>query len=523
MQKYDYIIVGSGIAGLYTALLAQQHGTVLILTKGSIDDCNTRYAQGGIAAPVGEGDSPELHMEDTLKAGVGLCDPQAVSILTHQAPDRIADLIRFGVSFDTELGVIALTREGAHSVSRVLHVGGDATGRHIELTLAGLAQRSRVTVLEHTLALRILIEEGVAKRIQALDTTIGAQEEYLGKFIVLATGGGGRLFQYTTNPEVATGDGVALAFKAGARVTDMEFFQFHPTALRLPGAPPFLISEALRGEGGILKNAQGQAFMRKYDSREDLASRDVVARAILSEMQKDSVDHVSLDVTHLPPQRVAARFPSIYRFCLDYGLDITEESLPVAPAAHYMMGGVKTDTWGQTSIAGLYACGEVASLGVHGANRLASNSLLETLAFGKRVVEHTLDSSEKKRSKGKTVGNGRPLDIVVTLPQRALNCASVPPLSLDSLQSLMWEKVGLVRNGIHLLEAARTLSVWSRTSSRGMDRTSQELSNLVEVGLLMAEAALLREESRGAHFRTDYPETSSNWEKHIVFQKENPC
>ena len=515
MARYDYVIVGSGIAGLYTALLAQEHGTVLILTKGNIDDCNTRYAQGGIAASIGQGDSPELHMHDTLKAGAGLCDADAVGILTQQASDRIADLIRYGVPFDTAMGEIALAREGAHSVARVLHAGGDATGRHIELTLADLARKSRVTVLENTLALRVLAEEGQASGIEALDTKTGDATEFQGRFVVLATGGGGQLYRYTTNPEVATGDGVALAYRAGATVVDVEFLQFHPTALHLEGTPPFLISEAVRGEGGVLRNGRGEVFMSKHDPQADLATRDVVARAMVMEMQRDGAGHVYLDVTHLPQQRVAARFPSIHRFCLDHGLDITREPIPVAPAAHYMMGGVKTDSWGRTSVANLYACGETASLGVHGANRLASNSLLETLVFGKRVVDHTLGTVKEERQEGD------PKELMATPPKRALTCASVPRLTLKNLQGLMWEKVGLLRSGVQLLGAVRILSVWSATAPRGNDRSSQELANLVQVGLLTTEAALMREESRGAHYRTDYPDTSPEWEKHIVLRKGN--
>ena len=514
LKEYDYIIIGSGIAGLYTALLAQEHGSVLLITKGEIDDCNTRYAQGGIAAPIGADDSPQLHTQDTLVAGDGLCDEEAVGILTQEAPDRITDLILLGVPFDTTDGEIALAKEGAHSVARVLHAGGDATGSHIELTLVDQVHQSKVEVLEHTLATRIAVQGGVAVGLEALDTGRGTISEYSGRFIVLATGGAGRLFSYTTNPDVATGDGVALAFRAGAQVMDMEFFQFHPTALRLPGSPPFLISEAVRGEGGVLRNAEGKGFMGEYDPRGDLASRDVVARAILSEMQRSGTDHVLLDVTHLAPQHVVSRFPSIYRFCLEKGLDITISPIPVAPAAHYMMGGVKADTWGQTSLEGLYACGEAACVGVHGANRLASNSLLDTLVFGRRVVEHSLGRATEQGAGNGTIETE---DNVVPIPKRDLTCASVPPLTLESLQSLMWEKVGMVRNGAHLLGAVRILNAWSRLSPSQADRTSFELSNLVQVGLLMAEAALARQESRGAHFRIDFPEPVTEWHKHIIY------
>ena len=510
--QYDYIIIGSGIAGLYTALLAREYGTILIITKGSIEDCNTQYAQGGIAAPVGEGDSPELHMEDTIKAGAGLCEEEAVRVLTAEASDRIADLIRLGVPFDTMQGEIALAREGAHSVARVLHAGGDSTGRHIELTLAGLARMSRVQVLEYCLATDILLENGQAVGVRTLDTRLGLGQEFYGRFIVLASGGAGRLFKYTTNQEVATGDGVALAYRAGARIADMEFFQFHPTALRLPGAPPFLISEAVRGEGGILRNVRREAFMRNYHPQGELAPRDVVARAILAEMHLTEAEHVLLDITHLSQQRVAARFPSIYRFCLDHGVDMSTTPIPVAPAAHYMMGGVQTTTMGESSIAGLYACGEVACVGVHGANRLASNSLLETLVFGKRVVD-------------RTQGNGIPMElgwkqVPMTLPERrGLLQGEAPPLSLPALQSEMWEKVGVVRHETGLEETAECLALWEHQLTEATDRPSYELGNLVLLGRLMTEAALARQESRGAHYRTDFPESSDVWQKHIVLSQ----
>ncbi len=511
-QQYDYIIIGSGIAGLYTALLAREHGATLVITKAGIDDTNTRYAQGGIAAAVGEGDSPELHMADTLQAGAGLCEEEAVRVLTSEAPDRIADLIRMGVAFDTQQGEIALAREGAHSVARVLHAGGDATGAHIELTLAGLARMSRVRVLEYTLATDLLLEDGCAVGVRTLDTRTRSREEFRGRFIVLATGGAGQLFKYTTNQAVATGDGVALAYRAGARIADMEFYQFHPTALHLPGAPPFLISEAVRGEGAILRNTRGEAFMGKYHPQAELAPRDVVARAILEEMRRTGADHALLDITHLPSRRVAARFPSIYRFCLDHGVDMTTTPIPVAPAAHYMMGGVQTTTWGESSIPGLYACGEVACVGVHGANRLASNSLLETLVFGKRVVERT-------QSAGASDGvNWQQMHL--SLPQRHGRPGNkAPPLTLAALQDGLWDKVGVIRHEEGLREMAEALALWERESPPPTDRASYELSTLVLLGRLMTEAALARCESRGAHYRTDFPEPSPEWERHIVISR----
>ena len=509
MNQYDCIIVGSGIAGLYTALLAQGQGSVLILTKAGINDCNTRHAQGGIAAAIGIGDSAELHYEDTIAAGAGLCDPDAVRILVDEGPDRIADLINFGVHFDTVDGEVALTREAAHSVPRILHAGGDATGEHIEVTLSRLTRLAKVVIMEYCLASEIIVDDGVVRGVRALDSRTGSLEEFRSPSVILATGGGGRLFSFTTNPDIATGDGIALAYNAGAEITDMEFFQFHPTALRLPGVTPFLISEAVRGEGGILRNAEGRQFMSDYDPEGDLAPRDIVTRGILAEMRKTGSDRVFLDVTHLPPRRVTARFPHIYRFCLVNGLDITESFIPVAPAAHYMMGGVKTNAWGETNVEGLFASGETACTGVHGANRLASNSLLEVVVFAKRILERTKEG-------GRPTGAGKREHF--SLSERKTS-GKTPHPSLLALQSLMWDKVGIVRSGKGLAEAASLLASWQQALDKPTDRPFYELTNMILVGRLIAEAALIREESRGAHFRSDFPEPSDAWLKHVVFRK----
>ncbi len=510
-MTYDYVIIGSGIAGLYTALLAKEAGSVLILTKGSIEDCNTRHAQGGIAAPIGKNDSPELHFQDTMNAGDGLCDPEAVRILVTEAPDRIADLIKFGVPFDTLDGEIALTREAAHTVPRILHAGGDATGEHIEVTLSQRVRTSPIKVLEYCLATQILIDSGKVKGVRALDARTGLTEDYDCQFVIIATGGSGRLFKYTTNSEVATGDGITLTYQTGAEITDMEFFQFHPTAVRLPGVPPFLISEAVRGEGGLLRNVEGYRFMPDYTPDAELAPRDVVARSIMREMQKTGSDRVFLDVTHIPASKVTTRFPNIYRFCLDHGLDICKGLIPVAPAAHYFMGGVKVNIWGETNIPGLFAAGETACTGVHGANRLASNSLLEVVVFSKRIIERTREATAAVAS------FVSPEADYYHLPQRKKS-KPVPKLNLTNLQSLMWEKVGIIRSGDGLLRAVDILSTWEQSLSQATDRPSYELNNMVLNARLMSEAALLREESRGAHFRTDFPKPSPDWQKHIVFK-----
>jgi L-aspartate oxidase len=509
-MRYDYIIVGSGIAGLYAALLAREHGSVLVLTKGSIDECNTRYAQGGIAAAVGPDDSADLHLRDTIAAGAGLVDEEAARILVSEAAERIRDLVRFGVPFDSVDGAVALGREGAHSRPRIIHAGGDATGAHIELSLSSLARMSNIAIREYCQVEDILVEHGKAVGVSTLDSRTNASEAFEGRSIVLATGGVGQLYRVTTNPDVATGDGVALGYRAGAEIADMEFIQFHPTALRLAGAPVFLISEAVRGEGGLLRDDDGRRFMPEYDERAELAPRDIVARAIHSEMAASGSGCVYLDVTHLPGERVSARFPQIYRYCLDHGLDITKEPIPVSPAAHYMMGGVRTNVWGETTVPGLYACGECACTGVHGANRLASNSLLETVVFAKRVVERTLGVGDEPAPAPRSHD-------AIALPEPSL--AEAPPPTNAGVQSLMWEDVGIVRDGEPLRRACALLSSWQALLPEPADRPSHELANLLTCGRLTAEAALIREESRGAHYRRDFPEPLDAWKRHIVFRK----
>ena len=493
-------------------MLAREHGSVLLVTKGSIDDCNTRHAQGGIAAAIGVKDSPELHFKDTISAGAGLCNEEAVRILTDEAPDRIADLVRFGVPFDTFNGEIALTREAAHSMPRILHAGGDATGAQIETTLSHQIRIAQVPVLEHCLATRILLENGAVCGLETFDTLTCGMQQFGCRHLILATGGAGQLFRFTTNPEVATGDGIALAFRVGADITDMEFFQFHPTALHLPGVEPFLISEAVRGEGGILRNEAGEAFMKTYTPQAELAPRDIVARSITSEMAKTGADHVYIDVTHLPGRITAARFPQIYHYCLEHGLDMASDLIPVAPAAHYMIGGIRVNTWGESSLPGLFAAGEVACTGVHGANRLASNSLLEVLVFGKRIIERSLKDAAREAVAD---WNG---DLRSSIPHHEA-LSGVGPPNRSSLQQLLWENAGIVRNGPGLARAASVLSNWRHCLPQPGDRPSWELLNLIITGRLMTEAALMRLESRGAHFRLDYPAPDAAWHRHIILAR----
>ncbi len=512
-ENYDYIVVGSGIAGLYSALLASQHGSVLLLTKGKIDDCNTRYAQGGIAAAIGRDDSTELHFRDTIKAGAGLCDWRMVRILVDEAIDRITDLINFGVPFDTTQGEIALTREAAHSVSRIIHAGGDATGIHIEETLSRKLMDSDIELKQNCLVVKIFEKNECVEGLKALELETNQEKEYHCRFLVMATGGAGQLFTVTTNSEVATGDGVALAYRTGASIKDMELIQFHPTAIHLPGVAPFLISEAVRGEGGVLRNAAGHRFMPDYAAEGDLASRDVVSRSILEEMTREGRDEVYLDVTHLPASLTSTRFPQIYRFCLDKGLDITREMIPVAPAAHYMIGGIRVDSWGESSIKNLFAAGEVACTGVHGANRLASNSLLEVPVFAKRIIEKTISKDSQPKESGRLQEKD-----TYSLPKREVNNKAKGKPNLEALKRLMWHNVGIVRDRKRLEEAADTLAGWQNYLPEARDRASYELESLILTGRLVTEAALIREESRGVHYRSDFPESLSRWQKHIIFK-----
>lgn len=503
MTRQPLVIIGSGISGLFVALEARKLGPVIVLTKGSIDDCNTRWAQGGIAAAVGPLDSPEQHLADTIAAGDGLVDEAAARVLCAEAPARIRDLVDYGVAFDSLGGEVALGREAAHSHSRILHAGGDRTGAEIETALTAAVADPLITILDHTLATSLLVEHGRIAGVEALALQSGQRETYEAANVVLATGGAGRMFTYTTNPEVATGDGIALGFEAGAEIADIEFYQFHPTALHVPGAPPFLISEAVRGEGAILRNSAGEAFMSRYHELRDLAPRDVVARAIVSEMQNDGSESVLLDCTGLKSVDLAARFPAIYAFCKSVGIDMRTTPIPVAPAAHYLMGGVRTDIWGRTTVEGLYACGEVACTGVHGANRLASNSLMETVVFGKRVVEH-LES-----------GNGG-----AAAPSRAARPVASPAGAAPShqaVQRMMWDCAGIERDAGGLRRGIAELEGWRPTTSIPA-RESHECRQMAVLASLMLRAALERTESRGGHFRRDFPvRDDAEWKRQQVW------
>ena len=505
-DNFETIVVGSGISGLFVALEARHLGPVLVLTKGSIDDCNTTWAQGGIAAAVGPLDSIESHLADTIAAGAGLVDESAARVLCTEAPGRIRDLVDYGVRFDSLGGETALGREAAHSANRILHAGGDRTGAAIETALSERLQHPSITVLDHALVTALAVDgSGHVTGVTAANLLDGSAEAYTAPRVVLATGGAGHLYSHTTNPDVATGDGVMLAFGAGAEVMDLEFYQFHPTALRLAGQPPFLISEAVRGEGAVLLNSAGERFMPGYHPEAELGPRDVVARAILAEMEAANAEWVMLDCTGIDGVDLASRFPGIYAFCLDAGIDIAREPIPVAPAAHYFMGGIRTDHDGRTTVPGLYAVGEVACTGVHGANRLASNSLMETVVFGKRAVDSFSGPTTSLAPD--------PAAIQIALASRQTSRADI--------QRLLWRNVGIRRDGASLDTALKTIDSWPEVGPSGdsHDRPVFENAQMSRLAWLMATAALRREESRGAHYRRDFPEPDASWRRHQVWSR----
>lgn len=508
VKQAEVIVIGAGIAGLFTAIRAAETDKVLLITKKSLLESNTRYAQGGIAAVISEKDSPEYHRQDTLIAGAGLCDPEAVNVLVHEGPEGVRDLIRMGTQFDLENGELALTKEGAHSQRRILHANGDATGYEIVRALSDKAlQHPNIEVWDDHFVIDLITQDGECYGVW-VQKPDGSKVYVQGKATVLCTGGIGQLYRYTTNPVIATGDGIAIAYRAGAVIRDMEFIQFHPTALVYPGAPRFLISEAVRGEGAVLRNINGERFMERYHHQLELAPRDIVARAIVSEIEKTNSTFVFLDFTHESEEKVKARFPTIYEFCLNYGLDLSSDWIPVAPAAHYMMGGVKTDLHGETSVKRLFACGEVSSTGVHGANRLASNSLSEAIVFGRRIVE---------RIKALEPVNRIP-DMRFINPDRELPIRPFIERRLK-LQKIMLRYAGVTRTSTGLQKGYEELSKQIHIFDyRLTKREEYEFANLLVCSLLATKAALLREESRGGHFREDFPEKDDLvWRKHILF------
>lgn len=495
--QYDFVVVGAGVAGLRAAIELAAAGKVLVLAKREVTDSNTQWAQGGIAAALSDEDEISLHLQDTLMAGDGLCNPDAAKVLVEDAPERIEELIQWGTEFDRQATKLTFGREGAHSRNRILHAHGDSTGREILRALYAKAKTlPQIDVREFEFSTDLLLDSGRVHGIYVINPD-GEISTIPASAVLLATGGMGQLYRNTTNPGVATGDGVAMAYRAGAEVSDMEFIQFHPTALYLKNAPRFLLSEALRGEGAYLRNMELDRFMAKYHSMHELAPRDVVARAIVHELEVTrSSDPVAyLDLTHLKPDHIKSRFPRIYATCLDYNIDITTELIPIRPAAHYAMGGVRSDLEGRATIPGLFVAGEAAATGVHGANRLASNSLLEGLVFGARA--------------GKTMRNE--LKQVSARPHTARAVSNGPAAApveqvISEIQDLMWKDVGIVRIGSGLKQALTHLENLAPRVAHPKTRRAFEAQNLHTAGKLVARSALAREESRGAHYRLDYPD-----------------
>jgi L-aspartate oxidase len=522
MKQFDFLVLGSGIAGLSYALKVARHGRVAIVTKKDRAESNTNYAQGGIAAVTSKEDSVELHVRDTLEAGAGLCKEKVVRTIVEEGPPRIAELIELGMHFSEReiplshgLRELDLGKEGGHSKRRILHAK-DITGREVERALlAAVAGEPQIEIFENHLGIDLITSQklgyvGDNQNLGAyvLDKRSGEVDTFAAPVTVLATGGCGKVYLYTTNPDIATGDGVAMAYRAGAGVANMEFVQFHPTCLYHPKAKSFLISEAVRGEGGVLKTIEGVEFMDNYHPLKSLAPRDVVARAIDSEMKKSGADHVLLDITHKPAKFIIERFPNIYQTCLRYGIDISREPIPVVPAAHYQCGGVLTTVDGETEIAGLYAIGEVSCTGLHGANRLASNSLLEALVCAHRAAQKTAPENRKPadfKIPSWHSGNAHNPDELVVVSH-----------NWDEIRRAMWDYVGIVRTTKRLERAQKRIAnlqeeiqeyYWDFIVTNDL----LELRNIATVAEIIVKSALARPESRGLHYNLDYPTSNPGW------------
>jgi L-aspartate oxidase len=504
----DFIVIGSGVAGLRASIeLAKTGARVTVLTKDKASESNTEYAQGGVAVVLSDDDNAELHEEDTLIAGAGLCDEKAVETLVVEGTKYIQQLIEWGTEFDKEGGKLVFTQEAAHSRRRILHAHGDSTGKEIVRALIARARQEKtILLMPFANTESLIVKDGRCVGVSFLDPILRAPREIYARAVIMCTGGAGQLYLHSTNPLVATGDGMAMAYFAGAEMADMEFVQFHPTALNLENAPRFLLSEAMRGEGGILRNKFGERFMGKYDERLELAPRDIVSRSIVAEMRKTGTRNVFLDMTAMSEDFLRERFPKIYDTCKFYNLNIAKDLLPVSPASHYCMGGVRTDLWGRTSIEGLYAAGEVTCTGVHGANRLASNSLLEGLVFGARAGKAADEDSSKfevQSSKFKDEDQK-----TKTEDQTKISVAV-----RKRVKRVMWERVGILRDKDSLQRALKEFNQIRRANLGTLSK------NFVTVATLITKAALWREESRGGHFRNDFPETKEDWRVHTIQRK----
>lgn len=500
----DFIVIGSGIAGLRAAIeIAQSGARVTVLTKARADESNTEWAQGGVAVVLSDDDNAELHEDDTLVAGAGLCDVEAVETLVTEGTKYIKQLIEWGTEFDREGGKLVFTQEAAHSRRRILHAHGDSTGKEIVRALIARAgAEKKIVLMPFANTEGLIVRDGRCVGVRFLDPILRAPRELFARAVILCTGGAGQLYQHTTNPPVATGDGMAMAYFAGAEMADMEFIQFHPTALSLENAPRFLLSEAMRGEGGILRNKMGERFMSRYDERLELAPRDIVSRSIVAEMRRTGTRSVYLDMTALSEEYLRERFPKIYETCKFYGLNIATDQLPVSPASHYCMGGIRTDLHGRSTMQGLYAAGEVTCTGVHGANRLASNSLLEGLVFGARAGAAAIaDNSEFTIHNSQSENNDSEIGNLE---------AGIATAVKKRVKRVMWERVGILRDQDSLQKALREFEQISKANLSVSSR------NFVTLAQLVAASALWREESRGGHFRNDFPERNERFRVHSI-------
>lgn len=511
-EYHDVIIIGSGIAGVFTALEISQEYDVAILTKETLDISNSVLAQGGIAVSLDKKDSPELHFKDTLYAGAGLCNEESVWVLVNEAASNIDRLCNFGVNFDkTKQQELALTREAAHSMNRIIHAG-DTTGKEVcDKLISVVKTRNNIKIYERTFVIDIVTKDGACKGVLICDENGEAKKFLVSDIVVCATGGFGQLYSNTTNPEVATGDGVSMAYRAGAELMDLEFIQFHPTVLYHPQNKSFLISEAVRGEGALLRNAEGKRFMPDYHPLNELAPRDVVSRAIFEEMKKTGTTHVFLDITFKDKAYLEARFPNIYKTCLSYGIDIAKDMIPIAPTEHYCMGGIRADVNGRTNIKGFFTCGECACNGIHGANRLASNSLLEGLVFG-RLIGEQADVLLKNNK-----ASQEPLNLVYKTDRTDV------PVDRNSvradIQKKMTKEVGIIRNREGLSRALDKVNSYGKLLEDLKNESLEdfELQNILLLSRLVIESALEREESRGAHYRSDFNKTDDeHWKRHII-------